>query len=123
MTEPSSAALGTAVAVGAGVPVLTAFGISLGLHPGILIAGVFGAFVSIVLLNAVPPEATAWRTTLRRIAVLAASGITAGYMTPVVMHIIAMSDPFSFGVAFAIGASAEGTLLAVLARFKKEVVS
>lgn len=120
MAEPASAATITATTVS--VPVLSLFGVSLGLHPGLLIAGAFGAFVGIVLLNTVPGEGKAWwYAVLRRMLVMAASSVTAGYLTPVVMMWANLSEPMQFCAAFIIGGSAQLSMQAVIKRVTRTV--
>jgi hypothetical protein len=120
MTEPASAATITATTVS--VPVLSLFGVSLGLHPGLLIAGAFGAFVGIVLLNTVPGEGTPWwYAVLRRVLVMAASAVTAGYLTPVVMSWASFTEPLQFAAAFIVGGSAQWTMQAVIKRVTRTV--
>lgn len=120
MTEPASAATITATTVS--VPVLSLFGVSLGLHPGLLIAGAFGAFVGIVLLNTVPGEGMPWwYAVLRRLLVMVASSVTAGYLTPVVMIWANVSEPMQFCIAFVIGGSAQLSMQAVIKRVTRTV--
>lgn len=120
MGEPASAATITATTVS--VPVLSMFGVSLGLHPGLLIAGAFGAFVGIVLLNTVPGEGLPWwYAVLRRVLVMAASAVTAGYLTPMVMAWVTASEPMQFGMAFVIGGSAQMMMQAVIKRLTRSV--
>jgi len=120
MAEPATAATITATTVT--VPVLTVAGISLGLHPGLLIAGAFGAFVGIVLLNTVPGEGRPWwYAVLRRMLVMIASSVTSGYLTPVVMSLATMSDSMQMGAAFVVGGSAQWTMQAVIKRVTRTV--
>ena len=120
MAEPASAATITATTVS--LPVLSVFGVSLGLDPGLLIAGAFGAFVGIVLLNTVPAEGTPWwYAVLRRILVMAASAVTAGYITPVVMSWANFSEPLRFATAFIVGGSAQLMMQAVIKRITHTV--
>lgn len=120
MTEPASAATITATTVS--VPALTMFGVSLGLHPGLLIAGAFGAFVGIILLNTVPAEGSPWwYAVTRRVLVMAASSVTAGYLTPVIMLWGNLSEPMQFCIAFVIGGSAQLSMQAVIKRVTRTV--
>jgi hypothetical protein len=122
MAEPASAAAATVTATTVTVPVLSLFGVSLGLHPGLLIAGAFGAFVGIVLLNTVPGDGKPWwYAVLRRMLVMIASSVTAGYLTPVVLSIAVMSDSIQLGMAFVVGGSAQWTMLAVIKRVTRTV--
>lgn len=120
MSEPASAATITATTVS--VPVLSMFGVSLGLHPGLLIAGAFGAFVGIVLLNTVPVEgSTWWQSVLRRLLVMVASAVTAGYLTPVVMSWANLSEALQFCTAFLVGGSAQLIMQAAIKRLARTV--
>jgi len=118
LADQSSAA--TIAAATAAVPMLTAFGIPLGLRPDVLVAGFGGALVAIILLNTVPSTGDTWqhllRTTLRRMSVTLASSLTAGYITPVVMLSTAMPHPMLLGVAFAVGAGAQRALVFAVSR-------
>ena len=121
MSEPATAAA-TITATAASVPALTLFGVSLGLMPGTLIAGAFGAFVGVVLLNTVPGEGRPWwYAVLRRMLVMLASSITAGYLTPVVMSLSALSEPLQFATAFIVGGSAQWMMQAVIKRVTRTV--
>lgn len=116
-----SPAAATLYAATATVPVITAWGISTGLRPDVLVAGFAGSIVAIVLLNAVPGSSDTWtellRTTLRRICVAVASSLTAGYLTPLAMLMASMPDPLLMGGAFATGAGAQKVLSALIRRF------
>lgn len=111
-TTPSALALTTAASAAASVPTLTALGINLGLNPALLIAGMCGALVGIVLLNTVPASGDTWQALLRdsarRLFVIGAGALTAGYLTPA----IAAPDPTpaTLGAAFIIGAGAQQAL-------------
>lgn len=116
MTEPTSAAIATLVASGATVPLLTLFGVPLGLRPDQLLAGFLGAIVAIGFLNSVPSTGDTvrelLRTTWRRISVVSCSSLTAGYLTPVIMFgqpadLSSMSTPNMLGISFVIGAGAQ----------------
>ena len=103
------------------IPVLSVFGVSLGLRPDVLIAGFSGALVAIVLLSTVPGDGDTWRhlvgTTVKRMFVSLASSLTAGYLTPIVL--LPLSDvhlPILLGTAFAIGAGAQKFLRAAIER-------
>ncbi|MBS3996625.1 MAG: hypothetical protein KGZ67_04710, partial [Hydrogenophaga sp.] len=120
MPEPISPAAATIAAATPAVTVITALGVPLGLRPDVLVAGFAGALVAVVLLNSVPSTGDTWehllRTTLRRMAVVLASSLTAGYLTPMVMLINAFPDALMLGAAFAIGGGAQRVLLAVVHR-------
>jgi hypothetical protein len=121
MPEPTVTA--TAIGAATAVPLLTVFGVSLGLNPGLLVAGAFGAFVGIVLLNTVPAHESLVRTAMRRLMVLLASSVTAGYLTPLMLSVASLSDAVQFGSAFVIGGSAQWVLLAFIRRFVKGVTN
>lgn len=117
MSEPT-----TAGAVALSVPALTVFGISLGLQPGLLVAGAFGAFVGIVLLNTVPGEGKPWwYAVLRRVLVMVASSVTAGYLTPVVLSLVSWNESLQMGTAFIVGGSAQWMMQAVIKRVTRTV--
>lgn len=118
IADQTSAA--TIAAATAAVPMLTAFGIPLGLRPDVLVAGFGGALVAIILLNTVPSTGDTWqhllRTTLRRMAVTLASSLTAGYIAPAVVLGAAMPEPMLLGAAFAVGAGAQRALVFAVSR-------
>ena len=112
MAEPATtSATITMVAATATVPSLIAFGVPLGLRPDVLLAGFAGSLVAIILLNSVPSSGDTWQhlisTTLRRMAVVLASALTAGYLTPLALMIGNMPDSLFLGGAFAVGAGAQ----------------
>ena len=108
------------VAATAAVPVLTAFGVPLGLRPDLLIAGFAGSLVAIVLLNTVPSLGDTWlallRTTLRRMAVVMASSLTAGYLVPMALLLANLSDTALLSGAFAVGGGAQHVLAFAIRR-------
>lgn len=119
MPEPTTSAATFAGATIA-VPVLTAFGVPLGLRPDVLIAGFAGALVSIVLLNAVPSAGDTWRhlvrTTGRRMCVVIAGSLTAGYLTPMLLT-DAAATAWLLGTAFVVGAAAQRVLQVVIRKW------
>lgn len=124
MPEPTSttaAAVATYAAAGLSVPMITAFGIPLGLRADVLIAGFFGSLVAIILLNSVPSVGDTWqhllRTTFKRMFVAGASSITAGYLTPLAMLLANMPEPMFLCAAFAVGGGAQRVLLVAIAKF------
>lgn len=123
MPEPTSttAAALTYASAAITVPVLSAFGVPLGLRVDVLIAGFFGALVAIILLNSVPSYGDTWqhlvRTTLRRMFVCIASALTAGYLTPLVLLLATLPDALLLSAAFGVGGGAQRVLLLVIARF------
>lgn len=113
MTEPTSAtvAVATYAAAGISVPMLTAFGVPLGLRADVLIAGFFGGLVAIILLNSVPSEGDTWQhlvsTTFERMFVAIASSLTAGYLTPLALLMANFPDSLLLSVAFGVGGAAQ----------------
>ena len=126
MAEPISTGAATLVLAGAAVPVLTAFGVPMGLRADVLLAGFLGAIAAIALLNTVPPTGDTWqellRTACRRIFVSAASAFVAGYVGPVIVNNHAEISTL-VGTAFVIGAGAQKVLIWSIEKFstKSEV--
>jgi len=122
MPEPTSTvAAGATVAVAAaGTSVISLLGVSLGLRIDVLIAGFSGGLVAIILLNAVPGSSDTWRelvrTTFRRMAVVFASSLTAGYLTPLALLVAALPDSLLLGSAFAVGGGAQQVLMFAIKR-------
>lgn len=114
MPEPTTSTALTLATATLTVPALTAFGVPLGLRADVLMAGFGGALAAVVLLNSVPGSSDTWaeliRTTLRRMGVVLASAITAGYLTPVAAAATGLSDPNMLGTAFAVGGGARWVL-------------
>ena len=124
MPEPASTSAAAAVtyaAAGLSVPVITAFGVPLGLRADVLIAGFFGSLVAIILLNSVPSEGDTWehlvRTTFKRMFVAVASSVTAGYLTPLALLLANLPDALLLSVAFGVGGGAQRVLLILIAKF------
>lgn len=121
MPEPTSTAVATVVAASAAVPPLTAFGVSIGLRPDILIAGFSGGLVAIALLNTVPGDGDTWKrlvqTSVRRMGVTCASSLTAGYLTPMALLAANVPDSMLLGMAFMLGVGAQKALVNVLAKY------
>lgn len=122
MAELTSTAVAAATYGGAtlAIPVLTAFGVPLGLRPELLIAGFAGSLVAIVLLNSVPSTGDTWRellrTTTRRMFVALASSLTAGYLTPIAALAASFPPEVLMGTAFAVGGGAQKVLMNVISR-------
>lgn len=121
MPEPATAAAGVTLAAGTlTVPVLTAFGVPLGLRADLLIAGFAGSLVAIILLNTVPSGGDTWRelvrTTVRRMFVALASSLTAGYLTPLALLVAALPESLLLGSAFAVGGGAQQVLMFAIRR-------
>lgn len=124
MAEPASATTLAAAAVV--VPVLSAFGVSLGLRADILVAGFFGSLVAIILLNTVPSEGDTWlnmvQSTAKRMFVALASSLVAGYFAPLVPWLVpAMPETAVLGVSFVIGSGAQKMLAAAVNRGTKTI--
>lgn len=119
MPEPTSTAAATLVLAGAAVPVLTAFGVPLGLRADVLLAGFLGAVAAIALLNTVPLTGDTWRellrTSVRRVSVAVASAFVAGYLVPSALNDHAALSNL-LASAFAVGAGAQKVLNVVIDR-------
>ncbi|OGB26185.1 MAG: hypothetical protein A3I66_00600 [Burkholderiales bacterium RIFCSPLOWO2_02_FULL_57_36] len=122
MPEPTSTtvAVATLAASGLTLPMLTLFGVPLGLRADVLIAGLLGSLVGIILLNTVPGDTDTWlhlmRTTVRRMMVAMASAITAGYLTPLVLLLSNVPDSLLLSCACAVGGGAQQVLNFVIRR-------
>lgn len=123
MPEPTATATATLAASAVSIQTITLFGIQLGLRPEVLVAGFSGAVVAIVLLNSVPSEGDTWRhllrTSWRRMAVAAASSLTAGYLAPPMAPLLAALFTPEAGLgsgAFVIGAGAQAIVALMVKR-------
>ena len=120
MPEPTTTAAATLAAATASVPILTAFGIPLGLRADLLVAGFAGSLVAIILLNSVPNTGDTWRelvrATVRRMFVAIASSLTAGYLTPLALLMAVLPEPLVIGAAFAVGGGAQQVLMFAIRR-------
>jgi len=119
MAEPNSSAVGVTLAVsGAAVPVLSAFGVPLGISPDVLIAGFAGSLAAMVLLNSVPSRGTGVAavvvTTLRRVMVAIVSSLMAAYLARPIAVDMSLSTGWSLLLAFAVGAGAQPILEGVV---------
>lgn len=112
MAEPS-VTVGTALATG-----LTVFGVSTGLDPAVLIAGVAGGLWA----QSYHPPTSIWR----RLALICLAAILAGYLAPVATAIAATSEtvrgiiPFSslqLPIAVVVGLTAHRVLGPAFMRF------
>ena len=105
--------MATLTMAGVTVPVLSIFGVHLGLRPDVLFAGFCGALVAIALLNSVPATGDTWRelirTTARRAFVAISSSATAGYLVPVMLEHAAAATLLAG--AFVVGAGAQKVLV------------
>jgi hypothetical protein len=121
MPEPTSTAVATIAAQAAAVPVLTLFGMGLGLRADILLAGFAGAVAGITLLNSVPAVDDSLhellRTSLKRVGVSVGSAVFAGYAAPLVGLINGIPSSMVLGVAFIAGAGAMKLLPRLIDRF------
>lgn len=119
MADPLSTGAATLLMTGVAVPMLTAFGVPLGLRADVLMAGFFGAVAAIALLNTVPSTGDTWlellRTTLRRGFVAISSAATAGYLAPTLVNEHAALSSLLF-FAFALGAGAQKALAMAIER-------
>jgi len=124
MPEPTSTAAATLAAAAATIPMISAFGVPLGLRADFLIAGFAGSLVAIILLNSVPGSSDTWRelvrTTRRRMMVAFASSLTAGYLTPLAMLVAALPESLLLGGAFAVGGGAQQVLMFAIRRLSTE---
>lgn len=120
MPEPTATAAVTLASATVAVPVLTAFGVPLGLRADLLIAGFAGSLVAIILLNTVPSHGDTWqmliRTTMRRMLVAFASSLTAGYLTPLALLVATLPESLVLGAAFAVGGGAQKVLMFAIRR-------
>jgi len=125
MPEPTSTAAATLAAAAATIPMISAFGVPLGLRVDLLIAGFAGSLVAIILLNSVPSTGDTWRelvrATVRRMMVAFASSLTAGYLTPLAMLVAALPESLLLGAAFAVGGGAQQVLMGIIRRLSTDV--
>lgn len=125
MPEPTSTAAATLAAAAATIPMISAFGVPLGLRVDLLIAGFAGSLVAIILLNSVPSTGDTWRelvrATVRRMMVAFASSLTAGYLTPLAMLVAALPESLLLGAAFAVGGGAQQVLMFAIRRLSTDV--
>ena len=124
MPEPTSTAAATLAAAAATIPMVSAFGVPLGLRVDLLIAGFAGSLVAIILLNSVPSTGDTWRelvrATVRRMMVAFASSLTAGYLTPLAMLVAALPESLLLGAAFAVGGGAQQVLMGIIRRLSTD---
>ncbi len=106
MAEPTSTAAATLLAATASLPIITAFGIPLGLRADLLVAGFAGALVAIILLNTVPAtddtlremvHAKQWLLTT--LAMLIVAGIVYALQRPEWAY-VAITAPAVFGAIY-----------------------
>ena len=122
--EPTTSAAATLGGAAISASAITAFGVPLGLHADVLLAGFFGSLVAIILLNTVPGGTDTTkqlvRTSVRRLAVAWASSITAGYLTPLALLVANVPQPGLLSMAFLVGAGAQRVLVGWLRRYWPE---
>ena len=123
MAEPTTTTVAAATYAAAtlSVPLISVFGVGLGLRADVLIAGFFGSLVAIILLNSVPSSGDTWqellRTTFKRMFVALASSVTAGYLTPLALLLASLPDALLLSAAFGVGGGAQRVLLILIAKF------
>lgn len=117
VVTPAAAIAANIVGAAVAVPVLTMFGVPLGLEANVLIAGLVGAIAAIVLLDSVPGSTDTLsellRTTLKRITVAALSALIAGYAAPVIGPLFSSGTqlvPVTLLASLVVGASAQQSL-------------
>lgn len=132
MAEPmttTAAGAATLAASAAAVPILSAFGVPLGLRVDELLAGFAGALAAIALLNSVPAIgdtlAALVRTSIKRVGVALASAVTAGYLVPLAALISPMPvhPALELSLCFVCGAGAQQILRAAIQRAASKVES
>lgn len=121
MAEPATPAIATLLAQAAVVPIITAFGVPLGLRADVLLAAFAGALAAMALLNTVPSSGDTLldllKTSLTRVGVAAGCAAFGGYAAPLVALMISMPDTVILGVAFILGAGARRILPLLIDRF------
>lgn len=131
MAEPTSTAASVAAlaaATGVALPMLTMFGVPLGLRLDLLLAGFFGAIAAIALLDSVPSTgdslAELLKTSFKRVGVATGSAATAGYTSPLVamVSVIPVPDTLLLALSFVIGAGAQRFLRWLIGKFVKDNV-
>lgn len=113
---------GSSMTVGGAVQILTIFGVSLGLRPDFLVAGMLGAVASIFLLNSVPLEGAGVfariSNMVQRFFVVLSSSVTSGYLAPLMTAFVpSLSMELQLGSAFVIGAGARILLQRIIQRY------
>lgn len=129
MAEPvtTTAAHATLAASAAAVPILSVFGVPLGLRADELLAGFAGALAAISLLDSVPMTGDTLgeltRSSLRRVFVAIGSAVTAGYLVPLlaIMAPMPLHQSLELSLAFVVGAGAQRILRAVIERTADKV--
>lgn len=69
----------------------------IGIHIGLIMAGLFGAFLSVSVNNKL--------NTWQKVIVVVSGAATANYLTPLILHYILLGENTQFGLAFLVGFS------------------
>lgn len=119
--EPTTSAAAALGGAAVSVSAITAFGVPLGLHADVLLAGFAGALGAITFLNAVPGGADTkmelLRTSMRRLMFAWVSSLTAGYITPLALLVAQLPQSVLLGIAFLVGFNAQRVIGNLVARF------
>ena len=127
VTTTAASAATTIAASAAAVPMLSAFGMPLGLRADELLAGFAGALAAIALLNSVPTIgdtlAALMRSSMKRVGVALASAVTAGYLVPLAALISPVPVPpaLELYLCFVCGAGAQQILRAAIQRTASKI--
>lgn len=121
MADPTTAtATATLIGSAVAIPMLTLFGIPLGLRADELLAGFAGAVAAMALLDSVPSSGDTarelLRTTLHRVSVSVASSVTAGYSVPLAVTVLTVPPAAELALCFVIGGGAQRILRALIDR-------
>ena len=74
---------------------------SIGIHIGLIMAGLFGAFLSV----SVNSKLNVWQ----KVVVVICGAMTANYLTPFILNYILLGENTQFGLAFLVGFSGLGS--------------
>lgn len=115
MPEPTSTTATVTLATSAAaVPVLTLFGIPLGIQADHLLAGFAGSVAAMALLDTVPGSSDTvrelFRTSVKRIGVAVGSALCAGYLVPLAGLLTTVPGALSLSLCFLVGAGAQRIL-------------
>ncbi len=122
MPEPTStAAVITLAAAGASIPVITIFGVPMGLRADVLMAGFAGSLLAIAMLNSVPSTGDTWREMMRvafrRMLFTVCSSLAAGYVAPLALLVANIPLSLLLGGAFIVGAGAQQIVTFLIGKF------
>lgn len=123
MPEPTTttAAVVTLAAAGTAIPVITIFGVPMGLRADVLMAGFAGSLLAIAMLNAVPSTGDTWRemvrVAFRRMFFIVVSSLAAGYVAPLALLIANIPLSLLLSGAFVVGAGAQQIVTSLINRF------